>query len=134
MVRGPGVVIGRKGKLGDAYFVTSDFWPHDTTLWVTDFNSNLPRFVALLLKSMRLERLDAATSVPTLNRNFVHPIPVGIASPAEQARIVDRVTSFEAAVATEATTLRKLRLLKRGLMDDLLTGRVRVIIDGEEAA
>ena len=30
--------------------------------------------------------------------------------------------------------LSKLRLLKAGLMDDLLTGRVRVTVDDEDAA
>ena len=37
-VRGPGVVLGRKSNsIGRSYYLTSDYWPHDTTLWVTDF-------------------------------------------------------------------------------------------------
>jgi type I restriction enzyme, S subunit len=133
-VHGPGVVIGRKGKLGDAYFVPSDFWPHDTTLWVTAFNGNDPRFIALLLKAMRLQRYDAATSVPTLNRNFVHPIPVAVPQSPEQACIVDRILAFEATATAESASLAKLRRLKRGLMDDLLTGRVRVKVDDQDTA
>lgn len=133
MVAGPGVVIGRKGKLGDAYYVAPDFWPHDTTLWVTEFGGNLPSFVALLLKFMRLERFDAATSVPTLNRNVVHPLPVALPPADEQERIVAQVATFDDAAATEVIALDKLRLLRAGLLDDLLTGRVRARAIGDSA-
>jgi type I restriction enzyme S subunit len=126
MVDGPGVVTGRKGKLGAVYYVEGPFWPHDTTLWVKDFHGNDPRFAALLLGAMRLERFDAATSVPTLNRNFVHPLLVAVPPVAEQERIVDVIDGLDSRVALERTLLRKLRLLKGGLRGDLLTGRVRV--------
>lgn len=129
MVHGPGVVIGRKGKLGDAYYLEADFWPHDTTLWVTEFNANKPAFVALLLRSMHLERFDAATAVPTLNRNVVHPIPVAIPPPLEQVRILERIAAFDRAVDGESARLSKLRILKLGLSNDLLMGRVRVTVD-----
>jgi type I restriction enzyme, S subunit len=126
MVKGPGVVIGRKGKLGDAYYVEVDFWPHDTSLWVKQFKNIIPEFAAVLLKSMRLERFDAATSVPTLNRNFIHPILVAIPSTEEQERILSRLDAASCTIRCEIANLAKLRLVKLGLMDDLLTGRVRV--------
>jgi type I restriction enzyme, S subunit len=44
----------------------------------------------------------------------------------EQLEIVRRVTQFDHRISTEGALLRKLRVLKLGLMDDLLTGRVRV--------
>ena len=45
-VKGPGVVIGRKGSLGTVHYIPDDYWPHDTTLWVKDFKGNNPQFVA----------------------------------------------------------------------------------------
>jgi type I restriction enzyme S subunit len=126
MVHGPGVVTGRKGKLGDAYYIEGPHWPHDTSLWVKDFHGNDQRFAALFLKALRLERFDAATSVPTLNRNFVHPLAVVVPMVPEQRRIVSLVTAAENRVTGEAAQLRKLGVLKAGLMEDLLTGRVRV--------
>lgn len=33
-VKGPGVVLGRKGVVGSVSFVGEDYWPHDTSLWV----------------------------------------------------------------------------------------------------
>ena len=134
MVEGPGVVTGRKGKLGDAYFVETPFWPHDTSLWVKHFHGNDPRFGALYLGWMRLERFDAATSVPTLNRNFVHPLAVAFPPPAEQTDLVTALATFDRRLDQESEEREKLRTLKHGLMDDLLTGRVRVIVANEATA
>jgi type I restriction enzyme, S subunit len=127
MVKGPGVVIGRKGKLGDAYYIESDYWPHDTSLWVTDFKGNLPKFVTFFLAWLRLGRFDAATSVPTLNRNFIHPLAVAIPDFAEQIRVVKVIEAWEARLLRERRTVAKLQTVKQGLTEDLLTGRVRVI-------
>jgi len=126
MVDGPGVVTGRKGSLGGVYYCEGPFWPHDTSLWVKDFHGNDPEFIALLLRSLRLERFDAATSVPTLNRNTVHPFLVAVPTLNEQKSIVSIVEGFSVRTRTEEGSLTKLRHIKIGLLDDLLTGRVRV--------
>jgi type I restriction enzyme S subunit len=75
-VKGPGVVIGRKGTLGTSHFIKQDFWPHDTSLWVKDFKGNDPRFISYFLKTLKLENFDTGSSNPTLNRNHVHKIKV----------------------------------------------------------
>lgn len=126
MVQGPGVITGRKGLLGDTYYIDGPYWPHDTSLWVKNFRGNDPRFIALLLKYLRLERFDAATSVPTLNRNVVHPIMVSVPQLAEQRRIVTAVNSFRERIRREESMLGKLTILRSGLMADLFSGRVRV--------
>ncbi len=128
MCKGPGVVIGRKGKLGDAYYVEGPYWPHDTSLWVKDFHDNLPKFGSYFLRYLKLERFDAATSVPTLNRNFIHPMNVALPLLAEQKKIVNILECFKRRVIKELDYLSKLTLSKVGLMQDLLTGKVRVKI------
>jgi type I restriction enzyme S subunit len=75
-VKGPGVVIGRKGTLGTVHFVKGNYWPHDTTLWVRDFKGNEPRFVSYFLQTLKLENFDVGASNPTLNRNHIHKIKV----------------------------------------------------------
>lgn len=78
MVEGPGVVLGRKGVVGSVYYIDTNFWPHDTTLWVKDFKGNLPRFVYYFFRGMvdRIAGMDVGSANPTLNRNHVHPIEV----------------------------------------------------------
>ena len=91
-MRGPGVIIGRKGSLGTVYFSAEDFWPHDTTLWVKDFHGNDPGFAYYFLQSMHFERLDAGASNPTLNRNHIHTIPV-LWPPLEMQRCIAAILS-----------------------------------------
>jgi type I restriction enzyme, S subunit len=126
-VKGPGVVTGRKGALGKVYFVNGNFWPHDTSLYVKDFRGNDPEFVALLLRSLRLDRFDAASAVPTLNRNFVHPLPVKVPPLSEQRRLITLYTSANHRVGLETEGLAKHRKLRAGLATDLLSGRVRTV-------
>lgn len=126
MCKGPGVVIGRKGNLGNAYYISGPYWPHDTSLWVKDFHGNDPRFARFFLIWMRLERFDAATSVPTLNRNFIHPLRIAIPKLSEQIEIVSKLETHEATIKCTYAQLEKLKMLKYGLLHDLLNGCVRV--------
>lgn len=87
--KAPGVVLGRKGTIGTVFYITDDYWPHDTSLWVRDFHNNDPRFVYYFFKSMAsdLAALDVGTANPALNRNHVHPIVVQWPEPPEQRAI-----------------------------------------------
>jgi type I restriction enzyme, S subunit len=40
-VKGPGVVTGRYGTIGEVYYIAEDFWPLNTTLYVKDFRGCL---------------------------------------------------------------------------------------------
>jgi len=88
-VRGPGVVIGRKGTLGKAFYLDEAYWPHDTTLWIKDFKGNHPKFLYYFLKELPLERLDSGSANPTLNRKFVHLIESYIPNADSQKSIAD---------------------------------------------
>lgn len=76
MVKGPGVVTGRSGTIGSLHYIEQNFWPHNTSLWVTSFNGNEPRFIYWLYASLDLERFGSGSGVPTLNRNDVHDLRV----------------------------------------------------------
>jgi type I restriction enzyme S subunit len=72
--QGPGVVLGRKGSVGSVHYVDQDYWPHDTTLWVKEFNDNIPYFVYFFFKNFPLNRYEASSANPSLDRNNLHPI------------------------------------------------------------
>src|SRR5438445_1774088 len=44
-VKAPGVVTGRYGTLGNIFYLTRDFWPLNTALYVENFKGNYPKFV-----------------------------------------------------------------------------------------
>ncbi|MBD2124768.1 restriction endonuclease subunit S [Trichocoleus sp. FACHB-262] len=111
-VKGPGVVTGRSGTLGEVHYVETDYWPLNTALWVKDFHGNDPKWVARLLKWMRLETHTRGTGVPTLNRNLVHVVPVLVPPPEEQRRI--------AAILDRADAVRRKRQEAIALTEELL--------------
>lgn len=91
----PGVVIGRKGSIGSVYFITEEFWPHDTTLFVKDFKGNDPQLVFYLLKGLKLAELDTGAANPSLNRNLVHPLSIMWPSADHQKAVADRLQHVE---------------------------------------
>ena len=75
-VGAPGVVIGRSGTIGGGQYITQNFWPLNTTLWVKDFKGHDERYVYYLLKSIDFQRFNVGTGVPTLNRNHLSSVLV----------------------------------------------------------
>lgn len=124
--RGPNVVVGRKGSIGTVHYVETDFWAHDTSLFVTNFFGNDRQFVFHLFCHLRLGDYGTKSGSPSLNRNDIHPLWVGRPDLNEQQEIVERLTSHSTIETQTKQEFEKLKSLKIALMDDLLTGRVRV--------
>ena len=89
------MVTGRYGTLGQVFYVASDFWPLNTSLYVRDFKGSNERFVALLLESMDLAQHDGAAAVPGLNRNQLHTVPIRVPDRSVQDRIASIVESID---------------------------------------
>lgn len=126
-VQGPGVVTGRSGTIGNVTFVDGPFWPHNTALWVTTFRGNDPRYVFYLYTEINFERFATGSGVPTLNRNDVHSFEVEIPPYPEQTAIAAVLFDMDAELATLEQRLAKTRTLKQGMMQELLTGRTRLL-------
>ena len=127
-VKGPGVVTGRSGTIGTVTFVEKDFWPHNTSLWVTSFRGNDPKFVYYLYTRIGLERFATGSGVPTLNRNDVHSFKVKIPSNRdEQETIAQILIDLDAEIEALENKLAKYKQIKQGMMQSLLTGKVRLL-------
>ena len=94
-VRGPGVIVGRKGTLGSVHYSEEDYWPHDTTLWSKSLHGNNVRFVYYALKCLRLERFNVGGANPTLNRNHIHGLPIFIPERGIQDDIAALLTAYD---------------------------------------
>lgn len=77
-VAGPGVATGRSGTIGQVHLMMGDFWPLNTALYVKDFKKAGPAYSTILLRHLNLSSHSAGAAVPTLNRNHVHGIKLGI--------------------------------------------------------
>jgi type I restriction enzyme S subunit len=66
LVKGPGIVVGRKGTVGSVTWVPGDFFPIDTAFYV---ETRLPLLFAYFsLLSMGLTEMNTHSAVPGLNR------------------------------------------------------------------
>ena len=115
MVKGPGVITGRSGTIGELQYVNEDYWPHNTSLWVTSFNGNEPKFIYWLYRSIGLEHFGSGSGVPTLNRNDVHNQVVGIPSNTkEQLQIASSLDALDNLITLHQRKSALQNRLKRG--------------------
>ena len=121
MATAPGLVTGRSGTIGKLHFIEhGEYWPHNTSLWVTDFKGNAPRFVYYLYGSIGMSRFSSGSGVPTLNRNDVHAFNALIPnSSAEQQKIAECLSSVDELIAAQARKMDALKAHKKGLMQQL---------------
>ena len=125
---GPGVVTGRSGTLGAIHYVEKEFWAHNTTLWVTDFKGNDPKYIYYLYLFVGFERFGSGSGVPTLNRNDAHEYSLTIPTIfEEQGAIAAVLSDMDAEITALEAHREKTVALKQGMMQDLLTGKVRLV-------
>ncbi|MFU2489226.1 restriction endonuclease subunit S [Thauera sp. WH-1] len=91
----------------------------------------LPSYALLWMNSAFVRaywRCEAATSsgLNTINRSKLRRLRVAVPTPEEQEMIAGREACLASRIKEETRVLGKLKTEKSGLMDDLLTGRVRV--------
>ncbi|RYG14302.1 MAG: restriction endonuclease subunit S, partial [Burkholderiales bacterium] len=95
MVKGPGVVTGRYGTIGEVFYVVDDFWPLNTTLYVRDFKGNDPRFVSYLLRTVDFNAYSDKGAVPGVNRNHLHEAQIFFPERQEQKRIANILATLD---------------------------------------
>ena len=117
---GEAVITGRSGTIGRVtYLPNCRYWPHNTTLWVTNFFNNIPKFIYYLYQYIDLHRFSTGTGVPTLNRNIIHDFVVTIPIRDEQLKISQFLTTIDTKINTAKLRLERLQELKKGFMQQM---------------
>ncbi|MBN2006408.1 MAG: restriction endonuclease subunit S, partial [Anaerolineae bacterium] len=91
----------------------------------------VPEFLAAYMNGQIMqkqieEQKGTGGGVPKLALFRIRNLLIACPPIQEQRYITDALDAADARIRAEEATLAKLRQVKRGLMDDLLTGRVRV--------
>ena len=118
-VKGPGVITGRSGTIGKLQYIDTDYWPHNTSLWVTDFKGNYPKFVFYLYQKLNLSKFGTGSGVPTLNRNDVHDTLIHIPSHDEQKKISMCLDNLDHLITLHQRKLEKLKEYKKGMLQKM---------------
>jgi type I restriction enzyme, S subunit len=91
------------------------------------------RFVEMCVRRAKpgLEDRAPQSAQRNINLKDLRPLPIPLPPPEEQKGIAERYEAVERRAEREMHGLAKLRLFKKGLSGDLLTGRVRVAVPKE---
>lgn len=126
-VKGAGIVTGRSGTIGKVHYIENDFWPHNTTLWVTSFGDAHVKFVYYLFKYIGFERFKSGSGVPTLNRNDAHSFKIAVPTKVdEQIAIATALSDVDNLIQSLEKLIAKKEDIKTGTMQQLLTGKTRL--------
>ena len=125
-IKGPAIVVGRKGSAGEVTYVESNCFPIDTTYYVklTDPSHANLVFVYLLLKNLGMDKLREGAGVPGLNRNDVYaryllPLP-----PLEvQQEIVKKIKFYQDAITCHHQRISELEDNVQATIDAVWTSR-----------
>lgn len=123
LVPSAGIVIGRKGSVGEVHFSETPFYPIDTTFYISQKDTKTDiKFLFYLLKEANLKKLKADVGVPGINREMAYREPVLIPKNIEEQKSIARVlTTMQDAIAEQEKLIAKLKELKRSMMHHLFT-------------
>lgn len=93
--KGPGITIGRSGNIGTPHFYRTDFWAHNTVLYVKDFKGNSELFLFYFLKTIDFKQFNTGSAVPSLNRNHIHELSVYLPPLSEQKSIASVLSNLD---------------------------------------
>ena len=135
-VKAPGVVTGRYGTLGEVFFITDDFWPLNTALYVRDFKGNDPRFISYFLTTLNFLAYSDKAAVPGLNRNHLHSAPVQVPPLPEQRAIAQILGALDDKIKLNRRMNATLEAMARALFQSWFVDfdPVRAKLRGEQPA
>jgi len=113
----PGIILGRKGSIGEIRFSDKPFWPIDTTYYITaeETDQNL-RFLYYLLENIQLERLNAASAIPGLNRNDTYGLNAIVPQLDEQRKIATVLYTVDQAIEKTEEIIRQTERTQKGFI------------------
>lgn len=110
LIEGPGIIVGRKGSVGEIYFSKKNFFPIDTAYYISKNDSKYNiRFLYYFLKTQNIKRLQGDVGVPGLNRETVHNEIVSyIDNLTIQARIASILSSYDELIENNEMRIKSL--------------------------
>jgi len=134
------VIFARKGRIGLArrYGTEPKVFSHTVVILKARAPKADQQWLLWVSRSHWLlngidKRMNSNSGVPTLGVELIDSVAVPFPEIDEQQRINSRLNEISQRLAVEADHLAKLRQLKSGMMQDLLTGRVRVQVTNVQA-
>ena len=115
LVKGPGLIIGRKGTIGNVYYEKNSFYPIDTTYYVKESNRYDLLFLYYKLKTLDLDKMNTHSAVPGLNREQLYSIKTKFPKITEQKAIANILSTLDEKIETNNQINEKLEEMAQAL-------------------
>ena len=126
----PSVLIGRKGTIDQPQYMETPFWTVDTLFYSSMKGSNSAKFFYYRFCLIDWKRFNEASGVPSLNARTIEHIEIASPDPTEQAAIAAVLSDIDTELAALEARRDKTRDLKQAMMQELLTGKTRLVPAG----
>lgn len=121
------VLIGRKGTINRPLYMNTPFWTIDTLFYTVLSDEVYAKFIYYLFCSINWELHNEASGVPSLSAKTISDIVVKIPDIKEQQAIAEILSGMDNEIEALTQKLEKSRQIKQGMMQELLTGRIRLL-------
>lgn len=124
-VEGPGIITGRKGTLGVINYSFDNFYPIDTTFYITSkIDSRGLFYEYFLLKTLNLFEMNSDSAVPGLNRTLAHGMQIKISPHRLVSEFNEVVKPHFQKIKSNTIQIRTLTELRDTLLPKLMSGEV----------
>ncbi|MDR1488765.1 MAG: restriction endonuclease subunit S, partial [Holosporales bacterium] len=127
LVKGPGIVIGRKGTLGKAIYLFENFFPIDTTYYVkSKTNTDTLLYEYFLLKTINFAEMNTDSAVPGLNRDMALSTEILIPPYKIRGKFNEICSCLMKKMCYNDIQIGQLEALRDSLLPKLMSGEVGV--------
>jgi type I restriction enzyme S subunit len=116
-----GVVVGRKGTLGNPIYATGKYWVIDTAYAVIPKKEVDSKWLYYNLSNYNLESLNEATGVPSISRDLLYRIEFPTPSYFCQRKIAEILSTIDEQIEQTEVLIAKYQAMKKGVMQDLFS-------------
>ena len=121
-------LIGRQGALcGNVQSVNGEFFASEHAIVLTPLNETDIHWLAAILKRMNLNQYSESSAQPGLSVSRLLAFSLDVPPFEEQTAIATILSDMDAELAALQTRRDKTHALKQGMMQALLTGRIRLV-------
>ncbi|MCG7931802.1 MAG: restriction endonuclease subunit S [Candidatus Thiodiazotropha lotti] len=122
LVKGPGIVVGRKGNVGAIHWSHLDFFPIDTVYFITAEESSYFIYYALLQTTF----INTDVAVPGLNRDFAYSREIIVPTDSLREEFEEEVTPIFKQCHTLEKFNDQLSKARDLLLPKLMSGEIAV--------
>ncbi|UUM68029.1 restriction endonuclease subunit S [Aeromonas veronii] len=128
----PSVLIGRKGTIDKPRYSDKPFWTVDTLFYSEIKDCADPKFIFYKFCMIDWMQYNEASGVPSLNASTIERVLASLPLKEEQTAVAKILSDMDTEIQVLEQRLGKTCQIKQGMMQELLTGKTR-LIEGSEA-